>query len=99
MSSFRNILVGIDLTRCKPLQTSALPSSARQTVDCAIWLASHTGARLLFLSVFNISEDVLHHLDAEDRGLVGRTIEQGACQVLDDLVDEARRAGVQAERK
>jgi universal stress protein E len=99
MSSFRNILVGIDLTQCKPLQTAALPSSARQTVDAAVWLARHTGGRLLFLSVFNLSEDALRHLDAEERGQVGQTIEQGACQVLDALVTEARVQGVQAERK
>src|SRR5262249_55273490 len=99
MSAFQNILVAIDLTRCKPLQTSALPWSARQTVDSAIWLASRTGARLLFLSVFNLSEDVLRHLDAADCGLVGRTMERGAGGVIDDVGDEARREGVQAERR
>src|SRR5262245_8557978 len=99
MNGFRNILVGLDLTRLRPLDSAALGTAAREVIDGAICLARQNGARLLFLSVFNLSEEVLRHLDPEDRKHVGRTIEENACQVLDDLVARAGAQGVRAERK
>jgi universal stress protein E len=99
MRLFTNILAGVDLSRCRPLEIAALSSGARETVQTAVWLAHASQAKLLFLSAFNLTEDALHHLDPEDRSQVKHTVEQEARQVLGALALEAREQGVEAGSK
>jgi universal stress protein E len=99
MTSFTNILVGVDLSQCRPLSSSSLSAGALDTIETANWLAQAHKAKLLFFAALNLTEDALHHLDHEDRTHVTRTVEQAANQVLGDLVRQSQRRGIEASAK
>src|SRR5260370_38620792 len=96
MTSFTNILVGVDLSQCRPLEAAALSEGARETIRTAIWLARAHQAKLLFFAALNLTEEALHHLDQEDQFHVARPIEDGAKKVLRDLSKQALQQGVTA---
>jgi universal stress protein E len=99
MSFFTNILVGVDLSKCRSFTVAELSAGATETIQTAIGLACSGQARLLFFAVLNLTEEALHHLDPEDRSQVKRTVEQEARQALDDLVEQARLQDVNARSK
>ncbi len=99
MHIFRNILVGIDLARCKTLDISGLSPIALEPIHWAIQLAKANSARLLFLSASNIGEEVLSPLAEEDRAQVREIVLKCGGKVLEDLVQQAKEQGVEAESK
>jgi universal stress protein E len=99
MHIFTNILVGVDLARCKPLDISGLSPIALEPIHWAIQLAKVNSAQLLFFSASNIGEEVLLPLAEEDRAQVRETIFQGGNKVLQDLVQQAKKQGVESQSK
>jgi len=99
MHIFKNILLGIDLARCKPLDISGLTPIALEPIHWGIQLAKANSARLLFFSASNISEEALLPLAEEDRAQVHETIFQSGSKVLQDLVQQAQKQGVDAQSK
>ncbi len=99
MHLFTNILVGVDLARCKPLDVSGLNLTALEPIHWAIQLAKANSARLLFFSASNLVEETLLPLTEEDRAQVRATIFQGGSKVLRDLVQQAQKQGVEADSK
>ncbi len=67
MQTFANILVGVDLARCNPLDISGLNPIALEPIHWGISVAKANAARLLFFSAIHISEDDLYALAEEDR--------------------------------
>jgi universal stress protein E len=96
---FKNILVGVDLARCKPLDMCGLNPVALEPIHWAIHLAKVNAGRLLFFSASNIGEDALRHLAEEDRSQVRETVFKGGGKVLQDLVEQAGTQGVPAQWK
>jgi universal stress protein E len=96
MQCFKNILVGIDLTRGRRFDVSEIAADAREVINHAIWLAKVNGAKLLFFAALNISQDALHHLQEEEHSHVRRTVEELANRVLAELVAQAGQQGVEA---
>ena len=70
MFRFTNILVGIDLSRCNPLDISGLSQVALEPIHWGIALAKANSARLLFFSASSIGEEALLPLAEEDRAQV-----------------------------
>jgi universal stress protein E len=99
MQMFANILVGVDLARCKPLALSGLNPVALEPIHWAITLAKANSARLLFISASNIGEEALLPLAEEDRAWVREAILQDGNKVLEDLVQQAQTQGVEAQSK
>jgi universal stress protein E len=98
MQPFRNILVGVDLTKYDPI--TCKPSTvAREVIRQALWLAGKSAARLTFFSALNITTETLPHLDDTDFRYLKTTAEQNAGQILRDLVQQARRRGIEASEK
>ncbi len=96
MSCFQNILVGIDLSHCAELAAAALPTVAQDLFRRSVWLAQKTSGRLTFLSVLNLTEEVLLELEEKHRIGVLWKIEDEAGQVLAHLVQKAGESGVAA---
>ena len=99
MHIFRNILVGVDLARCKPLDISGLNPIALEPIHWAIQLAKANSAHLLFFSASNLGEEALLPLAEEDRSQVRETVLQGGNKVLQDLVLQAKNEGVESQGK
>jgi universal stress protein E len=91
MSAFRNILAGIDLAHGPRHAPPALDEIAQEVARSARWLARQIGARLTLLSSLDLSAKELHQPIGG-----GRTLEEAARQLLDDLVGQAHEAGVDA---
>src|SRR5947209_13794091 len=96
MSEFRNILVGVDLSRAARLDAAALGPVADGAVSRAIWLARQDRAALTFFAALNEAGQAWHLLDAEHRAPATRAVEGTARQVLTDLARRAKDEGVEA---
>jgi universal stress protein E len=95
MKRFQNILVGVDLTDADPNSPSLLSRPSRQALARAIWLAAHTGGKLMIFSALPVSpfiENYLHRELTEDRYDPARE----ATAFLERLVGQAERDGVAA---
>jgi universal stress protein E len=102
MSGFDNILVGVDLRKCKPHEAATLDLVAENAVRRALWVARASAARLTFLSA------LAHHgraaqrpwhlpgLGAADQPSCLGTVEESARNTLTSLVREARDQGIEA---
>ena len=99
MQIFKNILVGIDLAWCIPLDISGLNPIALEPIHWGIQLAKANSARLLFFSASNIGEEALSPLAEEDRSQVRATIHQRGSKVLQELVQQANNEGIDAQSK
>ncbi len=99
MHLFKNILVGIDLAQCRPLDVSGLDPVALEPIHWAIRLAKANAARLLFFSASNIGEEALWPLAEEDRTRVRQAVFQGGSKVLQELAQQANEQGVEAQGK
>jgi universal stress protein E len=99
MPLFTNILVGVDLARCKPLDVSGLSPIALEPIHWAVQLAKASSARLLFFSASSLSEETLSLLAEADRNRLRETVFQGGGKVLQDLVQQAKEQGVEAQSK
>jgi universal stress protein E len=96
MQCFKNVLVGVDLSRCRRLDVTELTPDALEVIDHGIWLAQPNGSELLFFTALNIPEEALHHLEEDRRTHVRRTVEELANKVLAELVRRAEGQGVAA---
>ena len=97
MQGFRKILVGVDLSHGDRLAASELNAPTREAVKRAIWLAAQSSAELTFLATLDISahtEEVLQELEHSMR-----TVEDEALSVLHEIVDQAKKEGVEARVK
>jgi universal stress protein E len=99
MQVFKNILVGVDLARCNPLDVSGLTPIALEPIHWAIQLARTNSARLLFFSASNIGDEALSPLTEEDRSQVRETVLRAGSKVLQDLINQAKSQGVEAGSK
>jgi len=99
MQVFKNILVGVDLARCNPLDVSGLSPIALEPIHWAVQLARTNSARLLFFSASNVGDEALAPLAEEDRSHVRETFLRAGSKVLEDLVEQAKEQGVEAQGK
>jgi universal stress protein E len=99
MSLFKNILVGIDLTRCTPLDVSGLTPVAREPIHWGIGLARINSARLLFFSAVDSDDESLLSLASADLDQAQDTFFEDGARVLQELVEQARQQGVDAHCK
>lgn len=98
MQRFRNIVVGVDLSRADRLAASELNPPTEEAVTRAIWLASQLSAELTFLASFDVSAHTQELLQDEFQD-VSETVEDVANTVLAGLVERAKQAGVAAKSR
>jgi len=96
MHCFQNILVGVDLTRCRQFDVSELGLNAREAINHAIWLANRNSAKLLLFSVLPLSREAIHQVRTDGSPHSGRTIEERVNTLLAAFVEQAAQQGVQA---
>jgi len=95
MQRFRNIVVGIDLSRADRLAASELNPPTQEAVTRAIWMASRLSAELTFFAVLDVSaqtQELLH----DDFQQVSSNVEQAAQTALAELVSRAKQKNVAA---
>lgn len=95
MQRFRNIVVGVDLSRADRLAASELSPPTQEAVTRAIWMASRLSAELTFFAVLDVSaqtQELLH----EDFQQVSSNVEQAAQTTLAELVARAKQENVAA---
>lgn len=98
MQRFRNILVGVDLSRGDRLAAAELNAPTQEAVTRAIWLASRQSAELTFFSALDVSAHT-QELLRDDLEKVSETVEDAAGAVLAELVERAGREGVAARSR
>ncbi len=96
MQSFKNILVGVDLTRCRQFDVSELSFSTREAINQAIGLAQLNSAPLLFFAVLPMSPTQLKQVRAGEPDSTPHTTEELANRLLAELVNQAKQHGVAA---
>ena len=96
MRQFRNILAGVDLMNVEAADPVKLCRPSRQALARAIWLASHTGAKLTIFSVLQMPafmEGLLREqLTEAPEEITGKTAE-----ILERLVAQGKTEGVDAQ--
>jgi universal stress protein E len=99
MQQFRNILVGVDLTRGRPSSVSDLSPVAQEAIQSGIWLARTNAAKLTFFSAYEPAGTIWSMLGEEERSGTARAAEEAASRVLSELVGQAKQEGVGATAK
>ncbi len=99
MQLFTNILVGVDLARYEPLDSAGPNPHVLEPVHWSIQLAKTSSARLLFFSASNLRDDALSPLAEEDRTSVLKSISQKGNTILENLVQQAKKEGVEGQSK
>jgi universal stress protein E len=94
MACFQNILVGLDLTRCRQNAIDALPVIVHDVFRHAVWLGRHTGARLTFFSA--LSESDIEAIFPPVENQEPAAMERGQRQLLSAFVHQANESGVTA---
>jgi universal stress protein E len=95
MRRFQRILVAVDLASGDKLVSDELVPPSQESVDQAIWLAGHSGARLLFFNALEISERARLLIDDDDD--LSSNVLGHAHGVLSGLVESAKSEGVSAD--
>lgn len=98
MTSFQNILVGVDLEHFDPV-THQPTTITTSTITRALWLAGKTGGKLTFLSALNLPQESLGFLGDTERNRVAQTVSDRAHAILEGLVKQASARGVAATSK
>lgn len=98
MQRFRNILVGVDLSRADRRAASELTAPTQEAVNSAIWLAGQNSAELTLFSALDISAGTQELLNAEGQGRMSE-VESDANQVLEELLRRAKQEGVEAKSR
>jgi universal stress protein E len=98
MQNVKNILVGVDLSHGERLVSADLTGPNREAVDRGLWLAARNQARLTFLAVLDLPEQVESHLH-DDSALEMPNLDDAALAVLSGLVAEAAERGIAAEQR
>jgi universal stress protein E len=99
MQLFTNILVGVDLARYDPFKDDGLNPSVFEPIHWGMQLAKTNSARLLFFAASNLNDGALSPLGEEDRTYVLGKLFQGGDKVLEYLVQEAQKEGIEAQSK
>jgi universal stress protein E len=99
VESFKRILVGIDLDRCRTPEATSQEATAQLNLGTAIMLARVSNAELLIFTVFNRTEEEFNHVDTEDTSPVKHSWKEEANLVLEAFVASARSKGVKADKK
>jgi len=97
MRLFKNILVGVDVSRGEHLVADRLSGHSTRAWQTALRLAKLNSSRLTFLHVMQLSAGT-QHLIQRDTGFK-RTVIDLANERLTNLVDRARREGVVAQSR
>lgn len=87
MQRFRRILVGVDLPEGESPDALELTAPTQEAVRRAVWLAGHTSAEVVFLSVVDTSH--IHALLSDDDE-AANTVASAASRMLDELVEGAK---------
>jgi nucleotide-binding universal stress UspA family protein len=95
VSLFKNILVGVDLTRCRHLDSDCLEPITQSVLKQARWLASQ-GARLTYCAALNEGRQPWHLIDPQQHIRLSRAVEEAASEVLRQLVEQDRGHGLDA---
>lgn len=98
MQQFRNILVGVDLSRADRLVASELNPPTQEAVNRALWLARLNRAELTFCAALDVSPQTQEFLRGDYEQLVGM-IETEGNRVLGELVERATQDGVAAKSR
>ncbi len=97
MHSFKNILVGVDLSSGDKLVYDDLSPSTSSAVDRAIWLAELNSAHLEFFYTLDIGYHAQYMIE-EDSGME-TTIVTSARRILAQFVERAEQRGITARAK
>jgi universal stress protein E len=97
MRLFKNILVGVDVSRGEHFVADRLPGHTERAWQTALRLAKLNSSRLTFLHVMQLSAET-QHLIQRDTGFK-RTVIDLAKERLKNLVDRAGREGVVAQSR
>ena len=101
MKRFKSILVGVDLRDGDRLVSETIAAPSREAVARAVWLAKNNSAHLTF---FYVLPSWASNHDAETQMLLEdghgkRTVRDHAQEVLANMVENARKEGVQADSR
>ncbi|VAX41648.1 Universal stress protein E [hydrothermal vent metagenome] len=99
MQSFRNILVGVDLSHADRIATDELSLPTVAAVHRAIQFAGHLGAEITFFAVLDLSAQALELIEQDDELPSHHNVEDSAHEVLAELVQQAAEAGITATGK
>ena len=97
MKRFQRVLVAIDLASGDSLVSDELVPPSQEAVNQAIWLASHSGAEILFFYALEISERARRLIDEDDN--LSLNVLGHAEGVLHGLVERAKSEGVTSEHR
>jgi universal stress protein E len=95
MQHFSNLLVGVDLSRGDRICSADLTAATLNAVERGIWLGQMARAEVTFFAALDVSPQA-EHLLATDFEHASRDVRDAAEEVLAELVDRARAAGVVA---
>ncbi|QDU81520.1 Universal stress protein E [Polystyrenella longa] len=98
MSSFKKILVGVDLHHADRLADAELNPPTLTAIQRSIWLASQIDAEIVFCATLDLgahTQEMLH----EHFGEVARDVEDVSHRVLKGLVEQAAEKGCKASSK
>jgi nucleotide-binding universal stress UspA family protein len=93
MTSFQNILVGIDLTHCERLEVASLGPITCSALGLARWVARRSGGRLTYLSALNKHARLWDFIDPEHRSQLSLAVGRSVDQVLQQLAGQDRAEG------
>lgn len=99
MQSFRNILVGVDLSHADRLAAEELNAPTVAAVNRAIQFASHSGAEITFFAVLDLSAQVMELIENDDDLPSHHNVEDSANEVIAELIQQAKEADVTATGK
>ena len=97
MKRFKNILVGVDLSKGDALVSKELAAPSRGAFARALWLAKLNAASLLLFSTLDVSARTRRLIDEEPDA--DSTVVDNAQDVFSMLVEEAVSEGVAAESR
>jgi universal stress protein E len=92
MEFFRNILVGVDLSRAEEPTALGLCAPTKSAIERAMWLAGQIRAELTFFSAIDLAAP--HQDLLKEPGL--QTLNAAVQAVLDELVSSAEQEGIPA---
>jgi universal stress protein E len=92
MEYFRNILVGVDMSRAETASVESLSAPTQSAIERAIWVAGQVRAELTFFSAIDLAWP--HREWLNESGL--DTLHAAVQSVLDELVAKAESEGITA---
>jgi universal stress protein E len=94
MTSFRNILVGVDLSRCECLDSGSLGPVADSALNQARWLALRSKGRITYCAALNKQRFPWRLIEPIRYAKLLRSVQESAGRVLQELVEDDRTRGI-----